>query len=229
MAIKIILADDHYVVRDGIKAVIERKAKDIAIVGESDNGRDFLKLAEKTEADVFILDIGMPVLNGLETAERLLKKKKDAKIIIFSLYDENRLVEKAVKIGIKGYVLKENATEELIQAIRELDKGNCFLSPSITKYLVQEVMCGGRGNGREKDTVVRLTKAERGVLQLIAEGNSNKNVAAQLNLSVCTVRTHRSNIMKKLDLHKQADLIRYALKEGITQLEYSSIEIKDSE
>lgn len=218
MSIKVVLADDHAVVIEGMKAIIERKGQDIKVIGEADNGREVLKIAKKINADVYILDISMPLLNGIEATERLIKLNPKNRIIIFSIYDDRHLVEKVLKCGAKGYILKENAADELIHAVREVYKGNFFLSPSISKYIVQGFL-GRKSNYKKKESIVKLTRKEREVLQLIAEGFSSKEIAKQLFVSLCTVRAHRNNMMHKLDIHRQAGLVRYALKEGISQLE----------
>lgn len=218
--IKVLIADDHDVVRAGIRAIIDKKTKDIEIVGEVSNGREVLKIAKENPADVYVLDISMPMLNGIEVTERLVKMNSGNKVIIFSVYDDKHLVEKALRCGAKGYIVKENATEEIVRAIYEVYKGYFFLCPSISKYVVQGFIGGiGRGNYKKKDSIIKLTPKEREILQLIAEGFSNKEIAEALFVSVCTVRAHRNNIMQKLDIHKQAELIRYAIKEGISQLE----------
>lgn len=220
MSIKVVIADDHSVVRAGMKAVIDRKGKDIEVVGEASNGKDVLKMAKKSSADVYVLDISMPLLNGIETTERLVKMSSKNKIIIFSIHDDRHLVEKVLKSGAKGYILKENATEEIIHAVREVFRGNFFLSPKISKYVVHGFIgAGGKNNYKREKNVVDLTGREREILQLITEGFNNNEIADRLFLSIYTVRAHRSNIMQKLDIHRQADLIRYALKEGISQLE----------
>lgn len=217
MSIKVILADDHPVVRDGIRAVFNRKAKDIEIIGEAVNGREVLKIAQNRPADVYVLDISMPVLNGIETAERLMKMDPKSKIIMLSIHDEKTFVERSLESGAQGYVLKESATEELIQAIREINQGKYFLSPGVSKFIVQEFL-GKRGRYGRQEKIVTLTRREKGILQLIGEGLTNKEIARQLNISLNTVHVHRNNIMDKLDIHRQAHLIRYALKEGISNL-----------
>jgi len=217
MSIEIILADDHDVVRDGLKAVIERGDKDIKIIGEAVNGREVLKMAEKKPADVYILDVAMPVLNGIETTVRLMKINPKSRIIILTMYDNMSFVREVLKYGAKGYILKENASEEIVHAICEVHKNGCFLSPQIAKYIVNGFL--GKADAIGKDAITQLTGREREVLQLVAEGSSSKEVAVQLKISLNTVHVHRNNIMKKLNLHKQSELIKYALKEGITGLQ----------
>ena len=217
MSIEVILADDHTVVRDGIKAVVDKKGKGIKIIGEASNGKEVLKMARNKPADVYLLDIAMPILNGIETTERLRKMDKKCKIIILSMYDDGTLVEKALKYGANGYIVKETATDEIIHAIHEVYKDRFFLSPKVSKFVVKGFLGKRYHYGRRKN-VVELSRREREILQLIAEGFTNKEISIQLHLSFGTVQIHRSNIMRKIGVHRQADLIRYALKEGIAHL-----------
>jgi len=217
MSIEVILADDHAIVRDGIKALVARKGEDIKIIGEASNGKEVLELAGSNPADVYVIDAAMPILNGIETIERLKKIDKNCKIIILSMHDDRNFVEKALKYGANGYILKESATDEIIHAIREVYADKFFLSPKISRFIVDGFLGKRYINENDKD-VVDLTKREKEILQLIAEGFTNKEIAVQLKLSLNTVHVHRNNIMKKLDIHRQADLVRYALKEGISHL-----------
>lgn len=217
MSTKVILADDHSIVIDGMKVVIERTAEDVTVVGTASNGKEVLKMAKDNPADIYILDISMPVLNGIDTTARIVKQCPKASVIILSMHDDRTFVEKALRNGAKGYVLKENATEEIIEAIKTVSNGGTYLSPKIAKF-VQHDFHGKRSQYSKFDRVVELTRKEREVLQLIAEGYSNREVAESMNLSANTIHVHRNNIMRKLDIHRQADLIRYAIKEGITSL-----------
>ena len=217
MPIRVILADDHPVVRDGLRAVIEHRCRDIKVTGEAGDGREVLALAEAHPADVYVLDISMPELNGIEAAARLLERDRRAKVIILSIHDSRAFVEKALHSGARGYVLKESATEEVIHAIREVHAGQYYLSPAISKHVVDGFL-----SNTHRATAARpeadLTTREREVLQLIAEGLTSKDIAVKLDLAVNTVHVHRTNIMRKLDIHTQAELIRYALREGISKL-----------
>jgi DNA-binding NarL/FixJ family response regulator len=217
MSITVVLADDHPVVRDGIRSIIKKKATDIEIIGEVSNGNEVLKIAEHDPADVYIMDISMPLLNGIEATRRLAKIAPRGKVIILSIHDSPLFVEKALKSGARGYLLKESATEEIINAIRDVHRGRFFLSPAISKYIVRGFLERPRNRGKQR-TSNSLTRREQQVLQLISEGFCSKEIASDLNISLNTVRVHRRNIMQKLDMHKQADLIRYALKEGISDL-----------
>ena len=217
MSIEVIIADDHAVVRDGIKAIIERKGKDIKIIGEASNGREVLKIAENNPADVYVLDLAMPILNGIETAASLRKMDTKCKIVILSMHDDRNLVDKALKYGVHSYILKDTASEEIIHAINEVYLGRFFLSPKISKFVVQGFLEKTNHFDQNKNAI-ELTRREKEILQLIAEGFTSKEIAIQLHVSLDTVHAHRNNIMKKLDIHKQAGLIRYALKEGISYL-----------
>lgn len=217
MGIKVILADDHHLVREGLRSVIQKKGGDIRVIGEASNGKDVLAMAKKNPADVYVLDITMPILNGIATTERLIKMDPQSKIVILSIHDSRIFVEKAIKSGARGYITKESAIEEIILAIREAFKGKFFLSPSISMYVIDGFLREmSQNKSEEKGT--ELTKRETEILQLIAEGFSGKEIARRLGLSVHTVQGHKKNAMQKLDLHKQADLIRYAFKEGISKL-----------
>jgi len=217
MSIRVVLADGHPLVRAGLRAVIEKSKEDIAIVDEAINGKDVLKIAEKSPVDVYLLDVEMPHLNGIETAERLLKKDPKTKIIILSIHDSRVFVQRALRCGVKGYILKESATEEVIRAIQEVFRGRFFLSPGISNYIVDGFL-GKVGARNDKGAGNGLTKREREVLQLIGEGCTNKEIAQKLNLYLNTVQVHRRNLMQKLNIHRQADLIRYTIKEGISKL-----------
>jgi len=217
MSIKLLLADDHPVVREGIRSVIERTADDIEIIGEVSNGREVMGFARKNLVDVYILDISMPILNGIETTMKLIKMNPNNRIIILSIHDSRSFVEKTLYYGAKGYLLKESAVDEVIHAIHEVNKGRYYLSSAITKYIVNGFLSGIHSLDINED-LVHLTEREREVLQLIAEGFTNKEIASNLNLAVNTVHVHRKNIMQKLDIHKHAGLIRYAIKEGIVKL-----------
>jgi len=216
--IKVILGDDHEIVREGIKAILESKARDIKIIGEASNGEEVLKLANNRAPDVYLLDISMPLMSGIETTRRLLKKFPKSKIIIFSVHEESSFVEKALKSGAKGYLLKESMTEEVIRGIREVCMNRIYLSPKVAKFVVQGYL--GKKSPAESHEATRqqLSEREIGVLQHIANGLSNKEIAQKLGIALNTAHVHRSNIMSKLDIHRQAGLIRYALKEGITHL-----------
>ncbi|MFH1022181.1 MAG: response regulator transcription factor [Planctomycetota bacterium] len=217
MSIRVLIADDHPVVRDGLRMVIERSGKDITIVDDVSDGMEVLKTARTNPADVYILDITMPNMNGIETARELLKKDPATKIIMLSLHDTKEMVEMAMKVGARGYLSKETATRNVVDAVSEVHAGRFYLSPSISHFIVEAGLNKGKGV-RNSGVASPLTGQERKVLQLIAEGHSNKEIAALMGLSVNTVHAHRNALMAKLDIHKQAGLVRYAIKAGIAKL-----------
>lgn len=217
MSIKVLLTDDHPIVRYGLKSAIERNCKDIKVVGEASNGKEVLEIAKEKHVDIYILDISMPILNGIETAMRLRKVDPKSKVIILSIHDKRVFVERALKSGARGYILKESATEEVIRAIREVHMGRFYLSPAISSFIVNGFLSKVHGPTISEE-IVNLTKREREILKFIAEGFTNKEIARKIDLSLYTVHVHRKNIMQKLDIHKRADLVRYAIKEGISKL-----------
>ena len=217
MSIRVAIADDHPVVRDGLRLTIERSGKDITVVGEASDGLEVLKMARTKPADVFILDITMPNMNGIETARELLKRLPAAKAIILSLHDTKAMVEEALAAGARGYLTKETATRNVVEAVTAVHAGHYYLSPSISHFIVEDALTGKK-DARKARPSLALTGQERKVLQLIAEGHSNKEIAAMLDVSVNTVHAHRNHLVAKLDIHKQADLVHYAIKAGIAKL-----------
>ena len=217
MIIKVILADDHHLVREGLRSVIEKKGEHIEVIGEAQNGKDVLAMAKKNPADVYVLDITMPVLNGIATTERLIKMDAKSKVIILSIHDNRIFVEKAIQSGARGYITKESAVEEIIRAIHEVYQGRFVLSPSISKFIVNGFL-KEMNHQRSGESGLKLTPREKEILQLIAEGIDCKETARRLGLSLNTVQVHKKNVMRKLDLHRQVDLVRYAIKEGISKL-----------
>ncbi len=217
MPIKIIMADDHAIVMEGIKAVLERCSKDIVVIGSVLSGKKLLELARKKTADVYVIDIAMPALNGIDTAARLLLKDKNAKIIFMSMYNNESIIEKALRTGAKGYLVKENAVEEIIKAVHAVNRGEYYLTPTISSFVIDSLI--SKSNNKFKtENCDKLTLKEREIIQLIAEGMANKEIARQLGISINTVHTHRNNIARKLNIHKQTELARYAFKENIAQL-----------
>lgn len=212
--INIVMADDHVMVRSGIKAALERKRKDIQVVAEVSNGKELLSLPKDLQADIFLVDISMPILNGIEATKKLKRLRKDAKVIILSMYDDRVSVERAIRAGANGFVIKVSTIEEVINAIEDVSKGKFFLCSSISNYVFEGFLSKASG----KRSSHSLTAKEKEILQLVAEGYSSRKIAAEFGLSLNTVHVHRNNIMHKLKIHKQADLIRYAIKEGIAHI-----------
>lgn len=212
---KIVLADDHAIVRNGVRAVLETLGKDLEIVAEVSNGKDLVEYAQNNSADVYVVDVSMPVLNGIEAVERMVKNNPETKVVMLSMYDDRVSVEKSLKAGAKGYIVKVSAADEIVDAVEEVAAGRFYLCSKVSKYIVQGFL--GKTSSRKRDAT-GLTPKEKEVLQLIAEGYSSKQIAKTFNLSLNTIHVHRNNIMKKLGIHKQAELVRYAIKEGIAQL-----------
>jgi len=216
MAITVVLVDDHAIVRQGLGAVISQE-QDIKVIAEASNGKEAVDIAKKDPADIFIIDITMPILNGLEASSQIMQINPWNRIIILSMHDNRAFIERALNLGIRGYVLKDSAADEIIQAIRAVYKDEYFLSPRISTFVIQDYIDSkGRKIGEKK--IVSLTEREREILQLVVEGYTNKEVAMHLKIALKTALAHRNNIMQKLGIHRQADLIRYALKEGITTI-----------
>jgi two-component system NarL family response regulator len=213
--IRVLIADDHPLVRDGLRFSIERNCRDIRIVAEAADGREVLQLAESQAVDVFVLDLTMPRLNGLDTAHELIRRQAKARIALLSIHESRSLVEQALRTGVRGYLTKETASRTIIEAIRELHAGRRYLSPEIAHYAGQSRPLEHRKRPRGMEN---LTAQERRVLQMIAEGWTVRQIAAELGRTLSTIQSHRKNLMSKLDLHKQTDLLRFAVKEGIAKL-----------
>lgn len=217
MKIRIVLADDHVVVRNGLKAVIEKLSSNMEVVGQVSDGEELVAYAREhdKETDVYVVDISMPLLNGIEATAKIIKFNPAAKIIILSMYDDRVSVEKSLKAGAKGYIVKVSSADDIVEAINEVAQGKFYLCNKVSKYVVQGFLDKKQ---HRKHKGAGLTAKEREVLQLIAEGHSSKQIAEHFNLSLNTIHVHRNNIMRKLGIHKQAELVRFALKEGIAQL-----------
>ncbi len=201
-------------VRQGVRLLLEAYPQEFEVIGEVSNGNELLRLAKKKPADLYVVDISMPVLNGLEAIAKLLKIQPQANVLVLSMYDDRVSVENALKAGAKGYVVKVSPGEDLLTAVREVAAGRFYFGGKISKFLVQ----GFLNKNVSKKKSGGLTPKEKEVLQLIAEGYSSKQIAKHFTLSLNTIHVHRNNIMRKLGIHKQAELVRYALKEGIAQL-----------
>jgi two-component system response regulator NreC len=211
--IRIVLADDHVVMRSGLRLLLERQPN-FAVVGETANGRETVELCEKLNPNVVVLDIAMPQLNGIEAARQISAKLPQIAIVVLSMHSDESYVLRALKSGAKAYLLKDSAENDLISAIRAVNEGKAFFSPAISKMLVDDYVRRLEQRGVE-DSYELLTTREREVLQLLAEGKSNKEVATILNLSLYTVETHRGNILQKLNLHSVPELILYAVRKGV--------------
>ena len=210
---RILLADDHKLMRRGLKALIEQQP-DLTVVGEADDGRQAVALATSLKPDLLVMDIGMPNLNGIEAAHQITQAIPGTAIVILSMHSDESYVLRALKAGAKGYLLKDSAESDLIRAVHAVAGGKSFFSPAVSKVLLDDYVRKLQRSGAE-DAYDLLTPREREILQLIAEGKSNKDAANLLNLSVYTVETHRSNIMEKLNLRGVPELILYAVRKGI--------------
>jgi two-component system response regulator NreC len=212
-SIRILLADDHTIMRGGLRLLLERQP-DFSVVAEASDGREAVEQAAASTPDVVVLDIAMPNLSGIEAATRINQMLPHTAIVILSMHSDEGYVLRALKAGAKGYLLKDSAESDLVQAIRAASEGKAFFSPEISRILVEDYVreMGKRGT---EDSYQLLTPREREILQLLAEGKSNKEIATALNLSLYTVETHRRNVQEKLNLHSLAELILYAVRKGI--------------
>lgn len=211
--IRILLADDHAVMRSGLRALLQQQ-EGLQVVGEASDGREAVALTESLGPDVVVMDLTMPNLNGVEAARQITTKFPQVAVVILSMHSDEAYVLRALKAGARGYLLKEAAESDLISAIRAVQQGKAFFSPAVSKVLVQDYIRQLQDRDID-DTYELLTPRERELLQLFAEGKSNKDVANMLNLSVYTVETHRGNMMEKLGLHTVPELILYAVRKGV--------------
>jgi len=214
--LKILIADDHGIVRTGLRLLFER-IQDMQVVGEATDGRQAVRLAKELKPDIVILDIGMPLLNGLEAAAQIVRENERIGVIMISMHADESYILRALDSGAKGYLLKDKADDDIERAVRSVDTGRPFFSPSIAEALLEDYVRLMRERGVQ-DSYDLLTEREREVVQLLAEGKSNKEDAAVLNLSPYTVETHRTNLMQKLNLHNTAEIVLYAVRNGIVAL-----------
>ncbi len=215
-SIRVLLADDHKLMRGGLRLVVD-KEPDMTVAGEADDGRQAVEMAKSLKPDVVVMDIGMPNLNGIEAARQITAESPQMAqpaVVMLSMHSDEGYVLRALRAGARAYLLKDSATADLVQAIRAVVDGKSFFSPAVSKVLLQDYMRKLRRSGAE-DSYDLLSPREREVLQLVAEGKSNKEVAGLLNLSVYTVETHRAKIMQKLNLKGVPELILYAVRKGI--------------
>jgi DNA-binding NarL/FixJ family response regulator len=211
--IRILLADDHTVVRKGLRLLLETQPG-FSVIADAADGREAVALAEKLSPDVVVMDVAMPILNGIEAARQITSKHGQVAVVFLSMHSDEGYVLKALKAGARAYLLKDSAEYDLINAVKAVSEGKAFFSPAISKMLVEDYMRQMQERAVE-DSYELLTTREREVLQLLAEGKNNKDVASLLNLSLYTVETHRSNIFQKLNLHSGAELILYAIRKGV--------------
>jgi len=211
--IRILLADDHTVVRKGLRLLLENEPG-FTVIADAADGREAVGLAERHRPDVVVMDVAMPLLNGIEAARQISSRLPSTAIVFLSMHSDEGYVLRALKAGARAYLLKDSAEYDLIHAVQAVSEGKAFFSPAISKMLVDDYMRQMQERQLE-DSFELLTTREREVLQLLAEGKNNKDVATLLNLSLHTVETHRSNIFQKLNLHNGAELILYAVRKGV--------------
>lgn len=216
MSARVFIADDHQVVRDGLKLLLERHQQELKVIGEAGNGIEALKGCLRLKPDIVIMDIGIPLLNGIEVTRRISKKLPDTRVIILSVYGDRETILAAIQAGARGYLLKEDAGEEVIKAIAQIRIGKSYISPPIASVILEDIRQNEIPSVPDKTTPRSLTSQEKQVLQLIAEGHSSKAISDILSISTHTVRSHRKNIMAKLDIHTVAGLTQFAIKKGFT-------------
>lgn len=213
MAIRILLADDHTIIRNGLRLLLERQP-DFTVIGEASNGREAIELADLKNPDIVIMDVAMPLMNGVEATSRIAAAQPKTAVVILSMHSDESYILRALKAGARGYLLKDSAESDLIQAVRAVASGKAFFSPVVSKFLAEDYLRQLRQKGVE-DPYDLLTARERELLQLIAEGKSAKAIASLLNLSFHTVDTHRANLMAKVNVHSVPELILYAVRKGV--------------
>ena len=213
--IRVLLADDHTILRDGIRALLEDQA-DIEVIGEAKDGRATVEMTAKLQPDVVVMDIAMPLLNGLEATRQIQRDFPQVKVLILTMHENEEYIRRVLAAGALGYVLKDAAARDLLGAIRSVYQGEAVLSPAIPRLVIEDYLRWG--DIRPPDSSNGLTSREREVLQLIAEGYTNKEIAEILCISIKTVQSHRTNLMSKLDLHDRGELIKYAIQKKIIDI-----------
>ena len=209
MKVRVVLADNHVLVRQGIKSLLEREGFQVA--GEAGDGQELVRIAKELQPEVAVLDIGMPILNGIVATQELKRVCPETKSVLLTRHDEDQYVVEALRAGVRGYVLKNQAGTDLVHAIQLVCRGQVYLSPGISRVVVDAYL--SKSNLPDDP----LSSREHEVLQLIAEGKSTKDIAALLGISVKTAESHRSRLMQKLDIHETASLVRYAVRRGLVQ------------
>jgi DNA-binding NarL/FixJ family response regulator len=211
-SIRVVLVDDHALVRQGFRRILEDDP-DLTVVGEASNGTDAIALVKKTDPDVVVMDMAMPEMSGLHATMEIIKQRPGTKVLILSMYSDEQYVRNALDAGAKGYILKSAIENDLTRAVKAVAAGEQYLAPELSSVLIRAIQTGSFE--KASDPYDRLTQREKQVLQLIAHGKSNKEIAVVLGLSVNTVAVHRANLMSTLKVHKAAELVLYAVKKGL--------------
>lgn len=214
---KILIADDHSIVREGLKSLID-KQKSMQVIGEAEDGQMAIDLTRELSPDIVIMDVSMPNLNGIEATREILRNKPDTKIIILSMYTDKHIVKESLEAGAKGYILKSNLLEELLKAIKTVKANELYLSPRITGIVIEDYL-NLKANDQTKKQI-KLTSRERHIIQLIAEGKSIKEISRIIKISPKTADSNRRVIMNKLNIYNTAELTKYAIREGLTSLDF---------
>lgn len=214
--IRVVLAEDHTIVRQGLRSILEQQTG-IDVIAEAENGREAVRIVEQLQPDVVLMDFSMPGLNGLEATRQIKQRVPEVKILILTRHANREYIEKILRAGASGYLIKKSAADELIIAIQSVYRGDSFLDPSISKTVIEGFLHQSENETQARD--VKITPRESEVLQLIAEGYPNREIASLLHISVKTVDNHRANLMGKLDLHSTAELTQYAIRQGIISLD----------
>ena len=215
--IKVLLADDHTIVRKGIRSLLDNEAN-IEVVGEAENGREAVEKVGQLSPNIVLMDSTMPLLNGLEATRQIEKRYPNVKVLILTMHTNEEYIFQFLQAGAAGYLVKQSAPQDLVSAIMAITQGDCFLSPSISRTVIEELIRHNKPDAAE-DSYNTLTDREREVLQLIVEGFSNKEIGEQLHISLKTVGVHRINLMHKLNVHNVTELTKYAIRKGIISLE----------
>ncbi len=211
--IRVLLADDHAVVRSGLKLIVDAQP-DMTVTGEAEDGLEAIEKAQELEPDVIVMDISMPNLGGLEAIRRIKRDGRETHILVLTMHDSEQFFFQAIQAGASGYVTKAAPEWELVTAIRSVHQGECYLNPSVTKFLVNDYLERVK-RGDKRTPVDLLTDREREIIHLVAAGHTNREIAEMLSISEHTVHNHRANLMEKLGVHNRLELLKYAMREGI--------------
>jgi len=209
---KVLLADDHTIVREGILSLLQEQPE-VIVVGTAENGREAVEKARRTFPDVVVMDVAMPLLNGIEATRQLRRFLPQTKVIVLTMYADEEYVLRALQAGVRGYLLKKAAASELLQAIRTVERGDFYLSSDISHVIVDRYLA----SANPEEETISLSDRERQILQLVAEGHTNRQIATALGITQKTVDTHRTRLMAKLDIHDTPGLVRYAIRKGIVR------------